>query len=571
MRLLRTDTENGIRLESFDDPSRIPPYAILSHRWRDNEVLYMDILAQGPKEGERYAKIKGVCAVALKDGYNYVWIDTCCIDQKSSAELSESINSMFMWYRESATCYAYLYDVFETHGVESENSAFRKSEWFNRGWTLQELIAPRNVIFLTKDWEIIGCKHDLAGPIEDITRIEYGIICCLVPLGDICVAKKMSWAANRQTTKVEDRAYSLLGIFGINMTTIYGEGKNAFIRLQHEIMNQSIDHSIFAWDSRPTHGNNDPNAQCGLLAPSPDQFANSASIVSTPYSLFSHEWDIKSFAAEFQKTNAGIRIELPLFSAPQQRRYVAAIACKAADPSGSSTDRHTVGVILVEYADGRYARLRSATLVNADSLANQGVEPKVQRLYADDDTRASTYGDKITTVSKMELGAYTPREFEILANARSMKLFRDQYGYTFVENDSSVDPPASITLRNSTSSSGEDDMLVWGPYPTGLRSLDVKLQFVNSSSQDVLLLWLIVSLDDSYPSIGTCNLRRGQGFIQGRLSATDMSGNVRYHTVGFEDKLILDVILTQTGFTQEKAKYSLQFKLRSKSLKFQVL
>ena len=175
MRLLRTDTENGIRLESFDDPTRIPRYAILSHRWRDNEVLYMDIISPGPNEGERFSKLLGACAVALKNGFKYVWIDTCCIDQKSSAELSESINSMFMWYKESAVCFAYLYDVEGDDDAQSEDSAFRKSAWFTRGWTLQELIAPRTVVFLTKTWEVIGTKHALAGIIEDVTRIEYGI------------------------------------------------------------------------------------------------------------------------------------------------------------------------------------------------------------------------------------------------------------------------------------------------------------------------------------------------------------------------------------------------------------
>ena len=168
--------------------------------------------------------MKMCCEVARRDGFEFVWIDTCCIDQKSSAELSESINSMYMWYARSAVCYAYLQDVSSTAEPQSADSEFRQSVWFTRGWTLQELIAPSDVMFFTGSWEVIGDKGELAATIQDITRIDYAVLCGLIDIEDISVAEKMSWASNRKTTKVEDRAYSLLGIFGVNMTMLYGEG-----------------------------------------------------------------------------------------------------------------------------------------------------------------------------------------------------------------------------------------------------------------------------------------------------------------------------------------------------------
>ncbi|KAI6002305.1 hypothetical protein F5J12DRAFT_906395 [Pisolithus orientalis] len=146
----------------------------------------------------------------MRDGYTWLWIDTCCIDKRSSAELSEAINSMYRWYRNSQMCYVYLND------------------WFSRGWTLQELVAPKEAEFFNKSWVSIGIKQDLTSLLEDITRIPEKSV--------RAVAHIMSWAADRKTTRVEDRAYSLLGLFGVNMPMLYGEGSKAFQRLQLEII-----------------------------------------------------------------------------------------------------------------------------------------------------------------------------------------------------------------------------------------------------------------------------------------------------------------------------------------------
>ncbi|PVH72247.1 HET-domain-containing protein [Cadophora sp. DSE1049] len=236
MRLLNTIT---LKLESFFG-RELPIYAILSHTWGDEEVTLQDMV--NPVEAESkpgYAKLRGCCKKAAEDGYAYVWIDACCIDKTSSAELSEAINSMYIWYKNSDVCYVHLSDV------ETPFEAFKHSRWFTRGWTLQELIAPRTVEFYTATWEEIGTKQSLGDEIALITGIESRVL----QGSDLAahhVAEKMSWAASRITTRVEDMSYCLLGIFNIHMPLLYGEGKRAFIRLQKEILRTTDDYTILA-------------------------------------------------------------------------------------------------------------------------------------------------------------------------------------------------------------------------------------------------------------------------------------------------------------------------------------
>jgi len=180
----------------------------------------------------------------------------CCIDKTSSAELSEAINSMFRWYKRAVICYAYLSDVELGGGVDMHPSypgvpsKFAQSRWFSRGWTLQELIAPKEVVFYSRDWGIIGSRERLCLALEEITGIKRD----LLNTGDVkfaSVADRMTWAAKRTTTRVEDVAYCLLGIFDVNMPLLYGEGQKAFTRLQEEILRTSTDQSIFAWSLNP--------------------------------------------------------------------------------------------------------------------------------------------------------------------------------------------------------------------------------------------------------------------------------------------------------------------------------
>ncbi|EIW51966.1 uncharacterized protein TRAVEDRAFT_86424, partial [Trametes versicolor FP-101664 SS1] len=191
-------------------------------------------------------KIKGFCRVAREAGFRLAWNDTCCIDKTSSAELSEAINSMYEWYRLSDMCYVYLADV-PDGDIARRGSDFRGSSWHTRGWTLQELIAPEFVVFLTQTWCFLGTKMSLASALARTSGIDFDILVGRARPDSVSVARRMSWAAKRATTRVEDRAYSLMGIFGIHMPPIYGEGEKAFIRLQEEILKTTPDQSIFVW------------------------------------------------------------------------------------------------------------------------------------------------------------------------------------------------------------------------------------------------------------------------------------------------------------------------------------
>ncbi|KAI9773659.1 MAG: hypothetical protein M1840_006933 [Geoglossum simile] len=195
---------------------------------------------------EGFAKIKHMCDLTLEHGLGYAWVDTCCIDKSSSAELTESINSMFQWYRNAAECYVYLEDL-PPHAPTGDR--LTSCRWFSRGWTLQELLAPEKVKFYDMAWNYRGSKLDLIYAISQSTGIPSGVLQGHDALASCSVAKRMSWAAHRQTMRVEDMSYCLMGIFDVNMPLIYGEGAKAFRRLQEEIIKRNNDLSIFAWNT----------------------------------------------------------------------------------------------------------------------------------------------------------------------------------------------------------------------------------------------------------------------------------------------------------------------------------
>jgi hypothetical protein len=301
MRLLNTTTMLLEPKEFFGD--QIPRYAILSHQWKSEEVTFRDINEPRAKRMKGYAKIKFTCDQARMDGYQYAWVDTCCIDKSSSAELSEAINSMYQWYKDAALCYAYLEDVKITHqrevlrpekaGGEAYNAAFAASSWFSRGWTLQELLAPDWVTFYGAGWALLGNKTALASTISSATSIPITVLVNPHAVHRSSVAARMSWASKRETTRTEDIAYCLLGLFGVNMPLLYGEGLRAFRRLQEELIRISDDESLFAWqqpDDYPHYYTQYRNM--AFLAPHPSWFTFSGKIVpqgrrhhTKPYSL----------------------------------------------------------------------------------------------------------------------------------------------------------------------------------------------------------------------------------------------------------------------------------------------
>jgi hypothetical protein len=311
MRLLHTET---LRLENFSNPV-IPKYAILSHTWGNDEVLFEDMKNGTADQKAGYSKVHSCCSRAAADGYSYVWIDTCCIDKSSSAELSEAINSMFRWYMHASICYAYLEDV--PFDSKSKIGKFEQSRWFTRGWTLQELIAPPGLDFYSQDWRRIGTREEFCAELSKITNIDEAVLCKSRSLQSMSIAKRMSWAANRVTTRPEDIAYSLMGVFGANMPLLYGEGEtSAFHRLQEEIMKNSTDQSIFAWSPKFRKVN-----ECsGVLAEHPREFEAAANIVPIPHS-----------SEPFQMTNKGLRIQLQLMPTDDPEEWLAILSCHIQD------------------------------------------------------------------------------------------------------------------------------------------------------------------------------------------------------------------------------------------------
>ena len=240
MRLLKFDDEGELSLTEHHQGD-IPPYAILSHTWADDkdEVHFDDLQNGCYKSKAGYSKIRFCGEQAQKDKLDWFWVDTCCIDKANHTELSEAITSMFRWYRDAVRCYVYLADVSvcgrdEDRPKRTLKLDFRKSRWFTRGWTLQELIAPVSVEFFSLEGERLGNKQTLEQQIHEITGIPIAALRG-APLSQFTDAERMRWAAQRSTKKKEDTAYCLLGIFGVFMPLIYGEGENAFMRLKKEI------------------------------------------------------------------------------------------------------------------------------------------------------------------------------------------------------------------------------------------------------------------------------------------------------------------------------------------------
>lgn len=352
-----------------------------------------------------WSKLEGCCKEAARFGLHHVWIDTCCIDKSNSSELSEAINSMFAWYRDAELCLAYLSDA------ESVKDAFdtsRPSKWFSRGWTLQELLAPSKMIFFQRDWEPLGTRSYLDYRIEQITTIPVVILKNGITGEydeEFSIATKMSWAAQRKTTRSEDRAYSLMGLFQVNMPTLYGEGgQSAFQRLQSEIFAASGDHSILAWCSdqfrmlaRPQINdamlNSVPRQITKLLAPEVESFSPSPRYQDLPVNLVNrfdiastdtvipfypmlvrHPYDLRTpnlknsssaNGAKYSESSHGMRVQLLLERVWVDVRtdchiFIAHLACRM------QTSKQIIGILLISERLGQFQRLFPDVLVSID-------------------------------------------------------------------------------------------------------------------------------------------------------------------------------------------------------------
>ena len=365
MRLLDTATfELHSREQEF---FKSEGYAILSHRWVGAEITFDQIQGYSPelrRAGDRQItspqleKIRGACTTARRLGFRWMWIDNCCINKASTTEESESINSMFKWYRDAQVYLTYLSDVERkipslpprhrpvytasvqphlaststSHSGNADYGIFNSldgqtpSEWFSRGWTLQELLAPRDMRFYDMNWNYIGTKTSLAREIQSITGIDALYLTGVRNFRQACIATKMSWMAGRTTTREEDVAYGMLGLFNIKMTPQYGEGQRAFMRLQNQLLSTTTDESLFAWRMP------DPKAgeafgivpgggtiwypdEWGMLAPTPQWFkeCGNVTIEGGP--------EIQRPSQIFQPSRQGVQI--PIMPVPGSTGYQA--------------------------------------------------------------------------------------------------------------------------------------------------------------------------------------------------------------------------------------------------------
>ncbi|KLU81719.1 hypothetical protein MAPG_00803 [Magnaporthiopsis poae ATCC 64411] len=352
MRLLNTQT---LQLEFFVSEEK-PEYAILSHTWGSEEVLFENVrngkgsLLECGKSG--LEKVLKSAELAAQNDYQYIWIDACCIDKSSSAELSEAINSMFDWYQRSAVCYAFLSDY------QARDSELSEARWFVRGWTLQELIAPPEVHFYDSAWTRFGDRCSLSSKITAITGIderllrkqfscfhhegtlggpERGCRHCSIEdvaltrrlLGSYSISTRMSWAARRKTTRVEDIAYCLLGIFDVAMPLLYGEGLKAFRRLQEEIVRHSSDQTFLTWRYYPREG----HRYSAVFAAHPDNFEGGDRIRAVPPLLpeFAETTVRNGGAVELEIHLAPCTVYLRSFERPYPRKfpdaYLAVLDC----------------------------------------------------------------------------------------------------------------------------------------------------------------------------------------------------------------------------------------------------
>jgi len=359
MRLINTST---LKFETFDVDHDVPPYAILSHTWGADEVSYQDMLLSRDEAEKKqgFDKIEKCAELADRNNISYCWVDTCCIDKSSSTELSEAINSMFRWYKGASVCYAYLSDIPPPSSYlewllgqverysDMDRSLFKNwakkigaSRWFTRGWTLQELIAPRKLEFYSQDWTFAGTKDNLKDHISDITGIPIDVLSSS-DVSNTPIACRMSWAANRLTSRTEDIAYCLLGIMEINMPLLYGEGDRAFIRLQKELISSSDDPTIFLWtDSSASF------SKCsGVLARSPSAFRDLKEFT---------DFSVDLASKPYRMTNKGLKISLQLI--PREGYTDEFIAILPGIQHIDDGKGYKYGVYLAQVGEGAFLRV----------------------------------------------------------------------------------------------------------------------------------------------------------------------------------------------------------------------
>jgi hypothetical protein len=423
------------------------------------------------------------------------WIDSCCIDKSSSAELSEAINSMYKWYANAQVCYAYLSDVVVDQKLRS---ALRLSQWFARGWTLQELLAPRVVEFYDRNWVEIGTKQSLSLLLTEITTIDHrlfsGSILDKASKQNICIAEKMSWAAKRKTTRAEDLAYSLMGLFDVNMPLLYGEGaQGAFIRLQTEIMAKSVDESIFAW-SYPGNSIN-KRRHLPLLAEHPSWFINSTEFISVV---------LVERSSTHQMTSRGVRIEASRIPSKELDKKLRPLN----ELEGFLMPLNCVKTVLNEDVNPYYCHVLAVKMVKTDGSLGWKRLPNLEIIKVNGRTGESYFNERtiqsppgrdteIIHVSQTKPSGSFLETFPVRTLIRMHKL--DEYDFNFI-GDNTCYPLASVYYDNEYQKAikylgrnEQGDLIL--EYFGSKKDTDLEygLLFGNESMEFVLIITLQIS------------------------------------------------------------------------------
>jgi len=506
----------------------VPEYAILSHRWTDNEVSFQDIQPRRYRfSGKWPPKLEGTRKKAKEHGYKYIWVDTCCIDKSSSAELEEAINSMFQWYKNAAVCYAYLPDVTrgDTPLLDIKLSNFHSSSWFTRGWTLQELIAPNKPFFYDSTWKYIGNKGEMSHIIESITSIPRAIVVGVRDPRQASIAQRMSWAANRVTTRKEDMAYCLLGVFGVTMPMIYGEGDKAFARLQEEIMKDSADFSILAGASiSPVK---EPSLSYDLfLATLPSEFAHCGGVI--PCNALDHGKEY-----EPRPSVTDLRLKCPEFDDPKTGEKFAVLSCYFEDnpdalvgiPILTSTaePQRTRGPT-TESRSFKFRRIPRAKVQSIKSAINVVGRRSGKATYGSHSTQDWWYLQSTLESHKLKMIEFEPSTPQV---AKAIRMLRSG-------SPQEIGPLERLLLRYRDTTQKGDDFVValLFPRPSDPRFLCGTYMFPHHSSLRISALKSIdLTSSDEKPRSGSLSLRvsvsqesfdRGNFFVV-KLSASPVS------------------------------------------------
>jgi Heterokaryon incompatibility protein (HET) len=434
MRLINTEE---YQIHDFFDTLSIPRYAILSHCWAADEVCFRDLRDPSlASEKLGLQKVKEFCLRAGYLGFQWLWIDTACVDRSSSAELSEAINSMFSWFRQSQACIVYLGDVEYVEDIEEQEKKIRQSQWMRRSWTLQELIAPQDVRFYAANWMQIGTKESLLPLLSEVTQVDKAVLEDAEHLSNFSIGRIMSWAANCVVSRVEDTAYSLLGLFGVNMPIYYGEGQKAFTRLQEKIFKRSDDASLFAWQS-PTSS----HQYRGLFSISPHEFAHFATQPkTTPLRI----------NGDVYFSHGGVTIESD-FGVIGGAEQDLVLMLSGGKPS---EDRPYIGIVFHD-CDGRFVRSAAQLILSHLDLPKRA--RKIRILHEVDLRTSSGFAKDLARLRTYRHSSERPRRGSTSRQTSSLDYFIPPFSSKRSQTTASQSSALSYTYATHETKSGDNE------------------------------------------------------------------------------------------------------------------